>query len=86
MRANPLFTALAMLSLALGIGANTSIYSFMDAILVRTLPVRDPESLVMVRWHAKDRVPVAQSISGSMWKDPELGSVSPNLPWGHSSS
>jgi hypothetical protein len=42
LRLNPLFAAMAMLSLALGIGANTAIYSFMDAILVRTLPVQNP--------------------------------------------
>ena len=39
---NRAFTALAALSLALGIGANTAIYSFMDAILLRSLPVSDP--------------------------------------------
>jgi predicted permease len=44
------FTALAALSLALGIGANTAIYSFMDAILLRSLPVQEPESLVMLNW------------------------------------
>ena len=38
-RATRLFTALAILSLALGIGANTAIYSFMDSILLRSLPV-----------------------------------------------
>ena len=43
MSANRLFTALAVLSLALGIGANTAIYSFMDAILLRALPVSDPD-------------------------------------------
>ena len=37
MAANPLFTAIATISLALGIGANTAIFSFMDAILLRTL-------------------------------------------------
>jgi macrolide transport system ATP-binding/permease protein len=42
MRAHPLFTAMAALSLALGIGANTAIYSFMDAVLLRSLPVRHP--------------------------------------------
>ncbi len=45
---NPAFTALAALSLALGIGANTAIYSFMDAVMMRWLPVRDPGSLVLV--------------------------------------
>ena len=42
------FTALAVLSLALGIGANTAIYSFMDSILRRSLPVADPTSLVVL--------------------------------------
>ena len=43
----------AALSLALGIGANTAIYSFMDAVLLRTLPVPDPDSLVVMTWRAK---------------------------------
>src|SRR5690242_4192596 len=50
---NRTFTALAALSLALGIGANTAIYSFMDAILWRSLPVADPASLVAVKWSSK---------------------------------
>ena len=49
---NRMFTGLAALSLALGIGANTAIYSFMDAILLRSLPVADPASLVVVKWHS----------------------------------
>jgi len=81
LRLNPLFAAMAMLSLALGIGANTAIYSFMDAILVRTLPVQDPASLVVLKWHAKGRSAVVQSVNGSMYNDPELGRLSPNLPY-----
>src|SRR5579871_5651601 len=54
MAANPLFTAMAALSLALGIGANTAIYSFMDAIMMRWLPVRDPGSLALLQWHSKE--------------------------------
>ena len=81
LRANRLFAAMAMLSLALGIGANTAIYSFMDAILVRTLPIQNPKSLVVMQWHAKERPAVAQNINGSMWNDAKLGRVSPNLPW-----
>jgi macrolide transport system ATP-binding/permease protein len=50
---NRTFTALATLSLALGIGANTAIYSFMDSILLRSLPVSDPASLVVVKWRSK---------------------------------
>jgi predicted permease len=68
------FTALAALSLALGIGANTAIYSFMDAILLRSLPVSDPESLVVMKWRAGP-VPnrsefVLHSIDGSTYRDP----------------
>ena len=50
---NRTFTALAALSLALGIGANTAIYSFMDAILLRSLPVSDPASLAVVKWRSR---------------------------------
>jgi macrolide transport system ATP-binding/permease protein len=46
-------TIFAALSLALGIGANTAIYSFMEAVLLRTLPVPDPNSLVVMTWKAK---------------------------------
>src|SRR5580765_340183 len=53
--ANKTFSALAILSLALGIGANTAIFSFMDGMLMRSLPVRDPESLVTLAWHTKTR-------------------------------
>src|SRR5438034_6564662 len=55
MGSNRLFTLLAVMSLALGIGANTAIYSFMDWILMRSLPVHDPDSLVVMNWRAKIR-------------------------------
>ncbi|MGA2739694.1 MAG: ABC transporter permease [Bryobacteraceae bacterium] len=49
---SPLFTGVAVLSLALGIGANTSIFSLLDQVLYRSLPVRDPKALVV--FHADD--------------------------------
>lgn len=46
LRKNPGFTALLMMTLALGIGANTAIFSFLDRMFLRTLPVRNPHGLV----------------------------------------
>jgi predicted permease len=45
---NPGFTSVVLLVLALGIGANTAIFGLIDQLLVRTLPVRDPEKLVVL--------------------------------------
>ena len=48
LRRTPLFTFIAVFSLGLGIGANTAIFSLMDQLLLRLLPVKDPDSLVML--------------------------------------
>jgi len=84
-------TAVVALTLALGIGANTAIYSFMDAILLGALPVPDPASLVVVKWHAKrlelgPRAPgaesnfVLRSINGQIYDEGE-GSASRIFPY-----
>jgi predicted permease len=49
---NPAFSLLAVITLALGIGANTAIFSLIDAVMLRSLPVREPSHLVVLRWTA----------------------------------
>ena len=84
MAANRLFTSLVVLCLALGIGANTAIYSFIDAILLRSLPVADPDSLVVLNWHAKAgprRDSVMRAMSGSSWGERGSGTTSGMFPF-----
>ena len=82
---NPAFTVLASLSLALGIGANTAIYSLMDALLMRSLPVPDPGSLVVLKWHITAKRgtddTVVHDASGYFDEDPKTGTTSPIFPF-----
>src|SRR5436305_4178098 len=49
-RRTPSFTATTVLSLALGIGATTAIYSLVDQVILRALPAPEPERLVLIDW------------------------------------
>src|SRR5437868_6939862 len=89
MTANKAFSALAVLSLAIGIGANTTIYSFMESILLRSLPVADPESLVVLNWHSrppqegsKEWVHVMHGVQGMAWPGDKGAMVSGMFPYG----
>jgi len=79
----PSFTLVALLVMALGIGANTAIYSFLDSLLLSSLPVSDPSSLVVINWQAKSIAGdfVTHSTSGKIYEDPNGGAVSPIFPY-----
>jgi predicted permease len=67
LRKSPLFTAVAVLSVALGIGANAAVFTLLDQVVLRVLPVKDPAALVQL--HA---APGSESFGGGMGDGSEL--------------
>jgi hypothetical protein len=67
LRATPLVTAVAILSLALGIGANTAMFSIVDALVLRSLPVRNADRLVLLT--------ASHRLENSAWSSPVWESI-----------
>ena len=84
-RRSPGFALVATLTLALGIGANTAIFSFLDALLMRSLPVADPASLVVLNWHVMGkkslRDSVVHDLRAHFYHDPTTGMTVPAFPY-----
>jgi macrolide transport system ATP-binding/permease protein len=66
---SPGFTVVAALSIALGIGVNSALFSFHDAILLRPLPVRDPGSVVVINTGSPEEPPSAARLSYANFSD-----------------
>src|SRR5580704_782324 len=67
LRKSPVFTLVAVITLALGIGANTAIFTLLDQALIRSLPVSHPEQLVRLRYTGES--PGHTSVYGGDDKD-----------------
>jgi predicted permease len=87
--ANKVFSILAVSLLALGIGTNTAIYSLIESILLRSLPVAGPESLVVLNWHSrpprnasKEWVHVMHRLQGLFWPGGKGNMVGGIFPYG----
>lgn len=73
LRLNKGFAAVAIISLALGIGANTAIFQLIDAVRMRTLPVKNPEELAVIRPTEDQRAGIVRGFlsleTNAMWKE-----------------
>ncbi len=63
LRRSPVFTVTAVLSLGIGIGAAAAVFSLANSVLLRKLPVPDPDGLVVLRWYSSGRIPF-ESLTG----------------------
>src|SRR5258706_14985640 len=75
LRRRPGMTAAAIVTLALGIGANVAVYSVVDGLLLRPLPVREPSSLALLTWSSRKWPKFVQDLEGSTRKDESTGAT-----------
>ncbi|HEV2617895.1 MAG TPA: ABC transporter permease [Candidatus Acidoferrales bacterium] len=68
LRKTPVITTIALLSLALGIGANTAIFSLIDAVMLRMLPVQNPEQLVQIQFRSPASPRPRQNATNPIWE------------------
>lgn len=68
LRKTPLITSIAILSLALGIGANTAIFSLIDAVMLHLLPVQNPEQLVQIKFHSPGSPNPRGTVTNPIWE------------------
>jgi len=81
LRRTPTFTVVAVLTLALGIGANTAIFSLIDAVMLKMLPVQKPEQLVLLNWVAPGWPYMIHSLTGDSDRDKSGRSTSTSFSY-----
>jgi predicted permease len=79
MRRTPVVTMAAVLSLALGIGANTAIFTVLNSVMLQSLPVKDPSRIVIPSWRANGIASFLKNMEGYSTTDASGNQISPSF-------